>query len=205
MDIFSYLRHCAFCHRSIFKKTDLFCENCWQKLFSQKRKFTAAIPVQNKNIYPLFIWSDKNEILETLLYSLKKGGHEDAHKRLAREFLIMYKNHFTQDNLVFVPVPSSVSNQKDHAHLLAETWAKQTNNSLESCLKWEQKPKSQKQSSKLARSGLKMSLQKPLNCFKKSKIIIVDDVVTTGSTILAASQALCTSKTKEIWCLAYRI
>ncbi len=207
MNIFSYIRHCAFCHRATMDKTDLFCENCWQKLVRHRRKATFPLLIQGQRVYPLFIWSEENLILEKLLYALKGGGLSLAFDRLVTLFLFAYGEEFKNySDLVFVPVPPTLSKKfQDHAYCLAETMARKTQGEIKGLLKWVNKETSQKWLRKKERLNLKMEKVSPIKTLEQKRIIIIDDVVTTGATIRAASEALGESINKEIWCLAYRI
>lgn len=110
---------------------------------------------------------------------------------------------------VFIPIPSSTG--RKHSLLLAEAFAKASSGLVCSCLQVSRKIKAeQKIKSRTQRNKIEFV------CHERDKIeqitkefaenirwILVDDVLTTGASALAAQQALSLGSI-ELWCLAYR-
>jgi len=202
----SYLRHCAHCKRGFFVSVDVFCESCWKKLLEQKRiPNSLPIKVLNLDVYPLFIWSGENKILQDFLYALKGGGFKDVFDKIAVKLLCNYERHLSCANKNVVPIPPSRPGHHDHAYQLGKSIADQLECPLITNLVWQSKEGAQKHLTKAERMDRKMSLQNPSPIKAQAQILLVDDVITTGATVAAAAMAIEGPNSKEAWCIACRI
>ena len=193
-NILAYFRHCPVCG-SDFGFIDWLCSPCME-IFFRKLKASNKEPRWLKNsipVYSLLDWPPEDVFTTKLVYSLKGGGLEEAYTMLAELFLLKHQpslpDHF------FYPSKG----HEDHAF----QWSKALSKSL--CLR--QSPLVLEQDGKQA---LKNRGQRQSLCFKGLKIkdnlkpILVDDIVTSGATALAASKALGQPKSFAVWSIFYR-
>ena len=189
-----YFRFCANC-RCFYGNTDLYCVGCWKKIVKevqQTRKSEIEIAELEKiNGHHLINWEEGNgELIANLIYSLKGGGLKIANQRLAlflvQEFLANNRqldlNHF-----VVVPAPAKIPGDHDHAYQLASSISSLLKIPICEDLLRVNSKKQQKDRSKQEREKLKF-----INVEDKRRrgILFVDDVITTGTTILAGYKAL---------------
>jgi predicted amidophosphoribosyltransferase len=200
------LRSCACCGRS-FGAIDLFCASCW----IETKKFLTFSRVElapKVFLYYLFDWhraSDK--YVSCLIYALKGGGLRAANAMLAAE-LIRQRVKVGPRGLLatqIVPVPGSKSIELDHAGMLGYEIARLLQIPLLSCLAKEKQADRQHMLSKTARQKIKFSLkQNKRSLLLMKNTIIVDDVVTTGASVLAAYEALNKPDNCEAWAISRR-
>ena len=189
-----YFRLCAFC--SAYSKTiDLYCPSCWRELNSLK----LPPSVRSLNNYDfeltcLWNWNNKNsELLKNLIYSLKQGGLEDAYFKIASE--LAYKFHKSSPSYVdkysyLIPAPARDPKRlkMDHAYQLASALSQCSGIKLLPILE-RKNTFSQKRRSREHRQSIQFEKTSalPQDC---TRVIFVDDLVTTGSTASAAHAAL---------------
>ncbi|MCB0341083.1 MAG: hypothetical protein KDD59_02485 [Bdellovibrionales bacterium] len=147
-----------------------------------------------------------------LIYALKGGGLEKANARLAE--LLSWR--LSQENpdlhrkqLVFVPSPPQKRGEKDHAYSLARELSRIWGQPLWPGLMRVSSSGPQKKASRVHRQRTKIasgleSGQSELYRLNPDQIIFVDDVLTTGSTALAAQKVLPPEIPFSAWVLAER-
>lgn len=119
-----------------------------------------------------------------------KGGKNKGAYCFLSDFLcfeIAKNNH--HGNSVLVPVPSSHGMGENHALVLAQFIGKKLQIPVSDSLFWVSKEKSQKLSTRLERQKVKMGYKKDEVDLSHRRVILIDDVVTTGATVLAAFHA----------------
>ena len=146
------------------------------------------------NDYPfsavvLFHWREQLRV-QQLIYSLKHkapGAFFDPFVELLAD---KYHLHFGESkNTVVVPSPSR-NGERDHAVHLAQKLSQALNGQFVDALVREDKRESQKRKNRQGRLRLKMRKRKNESLPESSRIVFVDDLVTTGATVQAAFQAL---------------
>lgn len=200
--IFNYLhrwgRHCLHCG-GYFVQESLFCKSCQEILWLRHSKtyltYVDDIPVSN-----LFIWEpDHDRQLSKLLKTLKTGALEKGFKYYAQEFL-MKENPHIPENSVFIPCPGQ---RPDHAWVLARQFSLLLDVDLQDILLAERgEGGHQKSKNKNERSERRFSCQKTM---AHKHVIFIDDIVTTGSTVRAAKQAIGPCQSFQVWALAQRV
>lgn len=202
----AYLRSCLSCGRTFFK-VDLYCETCWREVFLEidPREYSEGLPFKVKT---LFFWQDSSVRIPQLLRDLKGPLTALAMKRIAfemaksRRFLLEkpYKEY------MMFPCPSRRPYMKDHSFGLALALSELFSAKLRPDLL-------------LSKSGFASGPQKRLNRFSRlsrdriecigelpseASVIFIDDLVTTGSTAIAAYKALGCPTDFEVWAIACR-
>jgi predicted amidophosphoribosyltransferase len=162
----------------------------------------------NFKVVSLWSWKrDDNRHLSVFLSALKYHPIEQDWETLAMEFsrVLIQQNLAPQEAFVFVPCPSSTRNECDHARMLAKAlgqyWQapvfdaliKETTGHQKSKEFWE-------------RDNLRVQrVEKNSKDIPAGRLVIlIDDVLTTGSTAKASIKALGTDRPYEVWCLAHR-
>ncbi|MES2857361.1 MAG: hypothetical protein V4692_15935 [Bdellovibrionota bacterium] len=150
------------------------------------------------------VWTPETENLIRPVLHAFKGG---TSYRLARELVLIMCEGRNLRSAVFIPAPSS---KKDHAFLLAKVASSLTRSEYFSPLEAIGDLRRQRDKSKEERSNrefrIKTDMVNLVNDLVDSRrqFIFIDDVITTGATVLAAFEALGRPKKFEAWSLARR-
>ncbi len=203
--MWSYFRNCKHCGFGFFKnnftKVDLFCKDCWFLLEIAKSPLRAIFfKGDGIAVRSLYVWTQERPIVGNLIHGLKGGTPINVLTRLSIEIA---RKFYNQENCIIVPIPSSKVGEKDHAYLIAKCIAETLDIPMWDGLIWENKTKNQKFLNKTER--FRASMKKTKSLPRNSKIILVDDLVTSGATIMAAKRAIQSLKPIEVWTLACRI
>ena len=182
------------------------CPYCWRKL----RSFYLSPPDmvrEQKGLthFRLFDWNEENDFfIRLFLKSLKKGGPSFIFNQVILDFLYRVTQVYSVPvDAVIVPTPS-YSSSPDHAFCLASSFSRFSGLDLCNILLHSlSEKKDQKQKIKIERRKICFSI-KEKSVLKSKKIIFVDDILTTGSTALAAWEALCKPRNFVIFTLAWR-
>lgn len=201
----SYFRNCKHCglgyFANNFSPVDLFCKKCWLKLEKTKAPLQARyFKAENLSVRTLYLWREKDSIVGDLIQGLKGGTPRDVLRRLTEEMSFRF---FNGNDYVIVPVPPSKVGEKDHAFMMAKFISEGLGLPLWNGLAWVNKKQSQKFSSKTER--FEVTMKKTLRLPTRHGIILVDDLITTGATILAAKHVIKSLNPIEVWTLACRI
>jgi predicted amidophosphoribosyltransferase len=204
MAVIKYIRSCFYCSSGERIESGL-CTICWKTLESKKqvREITPKIESALTGYY-LFSWEkDKSPLLNATMVLQKNPESFEMHLRFAE--WLSYGQPY-QNNLCFIPIPSTTLGQKDHAYWLAHNLAKIWQAPMGNILKWKHKPGLKKEQSRTDRRvGLiELVSEEFLKTHKNRKLILIDDIVTTGSTVRLAYEALRTPDKIEIWAIACR-
>lgn len=198
------LRCCCHCQAS-FVSVDVLCSDCWSRLFKSSISGVRWLYSEKNSNYIqvryLIDWNQDNDALvESLIYALKGGRQMRAFLSLAEKMAInSIKRNQSGVKKIFIPAPSHTE-KPDHASRLAEKLAKFFGSQYYQILQ-NQNSLSQKHLGLNERKKTKLILQKQLD-FNDQSIIFVDDVVTTGSTIMAAYRAMGYPRNFSAWVIA---
>lgn len=197
---------CAQCFEKIFLNKSLFCGQCGARLPANEKICHFDFP------YTLGAATNyKNEIVRELVKQLKFGFIKNAARPLA-ELLIFYAGNacFVDDGWLVVPIPLGKGRLRkrgfNQAELIAEIFAEKFSMPLEKSgfiRKKETKPQSEikKSEDRIKNTADCFAVLSPEK-FSGKKIILIDDVSTSGSTFFEAAAALKKSGARRIIALA---
>jgi predicted amidophosphoribosyltransferase len=208
-----WLRSCAIC-RGFLPPIDLICNKCWRNLESG---FNFG-PGSKQNGYPfsvhsLLTWTEDLEYdVRRLINGLKGGYAPLATRRLAERLAFERKWSVDEGLPVFVYPPSSTGGP-DHASVLA-TELSSLWGGFPLGLAWTDDPvRASSGASGFGQKG-RTALERSQRRFEdldlasftqpSTRWVFVDDVITTGSTAMAAYMALGSPERFEAWTLACR-
>ena len=195
------LRACRWCG-SLWGKVDLLCSRCWLKI-------EKSMPGQLSELsYPMTTYSlltwDKKEtrsLKSEMLLNLKGGAYTKTVQNLAWNFLRRYPEPLLKD-LAFVPAPAKNYREKDHAYVWGENLATITGGQISLELKRESGEEQKKK--KLQGRQESQFIKVGEGFYREKKVILVDDIIASGSTALAAYRALGEPKFFQVWTIAHR-
>lgn len=186
-------------------KQSLLCQFCQQALLDSS--FCGIEMAEEKNLisYSLFDWvPQQSDLLSALILSLKGADSARVWKYWARIFWTQRVVDLqVEEKLLFIPAASSAGG-RDHAFHFANALAELSGGKVECLLtkttKTQQKEKKRDQRKELViQSHVKIADRSP-----DTKVVLVDDVLTTGATALASYQVLGKPVNFEVWTLAKR-
>jgi predicted amidophosphoribosyltransferase len=201
----SLFRNCKHCGHGIcnnnFQGINFFCTRCWEKLEKHKTQNNFVIYKTSEiSVRSLFIWKEKDSIVRDLIHGLKGGTPWPVLNKLSLELSSRYE---LEEEAVIVPVPSSKVGEKDHSCQMANIIAENHNLELWNHLEWTNKKTNQKFLNKTERFVNEMKMTAKLSTGKR--VILIDDLVTTGATAMAAYKAFKGLNQIEVWSLACRL
>ncbi len=193
-------RLCRLCHREFQIRTD------------EERLKPKQIPhpmLPSVNVRYLFDWvPNQDPALSKLLTGLKEGKSPATWKFLAKLFLKQHVGRLNVKEIALLPIPSR-HRTRDHAFCWAEALAELIQVPVVQPLV-RQTFHSQKRRSRALRKAIQFDLADRTAKVPR-KLVIVDDIFTTGSTAQAAIRALQAGRGQfqpveilEIWALAHR-
>jgi predicted amidophosphoribosyltransferase len=202
--MFSLFRNCKHCGLGIasndLKKISFFCNVCSQEIEKHKTPTHYSIyKTPEILIRPLYLWTEKESIVKDLIHGLKGGTPWPVLKKLSLE---LSQRYVADRESVIIPVPSSKVGEKDHAYLMAKIISEDQDLEFWNGLEWKNKKRNQKFLNKTQRfeNQMKIIIKPP-----QKRVILIDDLVTTGATAMAAYKAFKGLNQIEVWSLACRL
>jgi predicted amidophosphoribosyltransferase len=202
-----YIHPCLHCG-SLLKTDGLLCETCRDRL---QTYLAPTLEVRNLAIfeaYALFRWNPgTSDLLSTQIVGLKGCYQRPDWSYWATRFVARRMLQGIPPRKIFVIPAPSKNQQKDHAFQWAEALAKALGAEVYPCL---QKVSSRHQRGSDRNKRVEVSLELDENSSVVSEFwsealwVFADDIVTTGSTALAAFEALGSPPHFETWALAHR-
>ncbi len=214
--ITEHLRACANCGRGTFLRTstiDLYCSACWSNLLD-KTFVTSAYDYPFK-VSSLLVWSNFADSLssqvENLIYSLKGGKLPSAFLKLAEHFAFGISDGRDFSDVTLVVPPSAREAAFDHGFAWGSALSEVLGLRIESPFEFATEGKAndltslapQKRLAVRERFERQFKLKEGIRPLS-SKIVFVDDLITSGATALAAQKALISPANFEVWTIARR-
>ena len=182
-------RNCSICSKTL-DKCD--CSNKFLKSHKIKRVFKLF----------RYIPDEEGTPSNNLIYSLKRNNRRDVVNFLADELTAVISNSITNyKDFIITNVPRRKSAVKqygyDHAAVLSKAIAKRLEIRYESLLKSKAKRAQKKMSSEERRENARAVPRKNID-LKGKRIILLDDIITTGSSMAVCADVLKSLRAKEI-------
>lgn len=190
-ELSKWFRFCPICNQG-FRPVDWVCNSCFEQFLHyidpQKRQLAPGI-----EHHYLVEWDPRDHSLDPYVYSLKGGRTIAAYRWLLQFFGEVPRGYRKQ------PIYFPSRGQRDHAWVLAKLIAEKTQGEFRAILK----KQSQKQAllGRGERSRQTFEIQR---AHSAKRAFFVDDIVTSGSTVLGCYKALGQPQNMTVWSLFYR-
>ena len=212
---FIYPKTCLACEQQRLSEEDFICISCMIELpktnshihpiESLDRKFWGKIPISA--IYS-FLYYPKNSSIQNIVYAIKYKNKPQMAEILGKWYSLDLKNAKIDENIDFiVPVPMFKAKQKARGYNQAEEFAKGLQAGLgveilnETLIKTKSTVSQTKTKSRFARFKNTEGVFEVCDNthIKDKRILLVDDVLTSGSTLEEAGRALIAAGCKEVY------
>jgi competence protein ComFC len=161
----------------------------------------SELNIQGIKLKTLMIWNpNQSDLLSNLIIQLKHSD-DKTWSILAQEFLMSRNSDFA-DEAILVSLASE--DNKSHGQMWGQGLSELTGIPHIMGLTKVHESRSQKGKNRSQRQNLELQLIVDISVLKNRRVIFVDDVVTTGATLLAAHKALGLPDNFECWSLCYR-
>ena len=170
----------------------LFCTICEIELWKEHQEIEAfEVSSINSRAFALFSWfPDQDRKLSKLLLAIKGGQLTETFDFYAKNFLQRLPEDYLPTKTVLVPCPSTTIERR-HSHELARAFSEILQFPVIDCL-----TKTDSQGSQNSMSSNQ--------CLKDKYVIFIDDIVTSGGTVISAQKAIGPCLGFSTWCLAHR-
>lgn len=208
-----YPRYCRGCYNSLVKGEELICTQCLLEMpksyYHLQRdnpfyqKFRGRLPVKHvMTLYKFVKESRVQHVLHALKYKQQPELGEMLGRVYGKDLLeAEYKSSFD----LIVPVPLHNSRRKIRGYNQSDEFGKGLAQMLEipcddTYMKRDARTETQTHKSKLSRWENVSNIFKVIApaCITEKRILLVDDVVTTGATLEACGQALLNAGCREL-------
>ena len=207
--ILSCFQHCCICSSPTFQISHL-CNKCQSSvgsIIAESYLTNNYLSDDCRGFLLISLGSYRNIIFRKWIMALKGGDNKKDFKLVVFQLIKKrqtYDKIFLKFPVLIVPAPSRVFKRRDHSSCLAEALSLITGWELANILVYDDFDQSaQKTKGALERENRKFKASMPITGFNGT-LIFVDDVVTTGSTAVAAWNALGKPRNFEVWCIAHQ-
>lgn len=188
---------------SFFCDDSLFCSACFGREIEPRLSLPSASHLGGSRHLYLFNWNkDESAVLDQMVYRMKSDNSYAAWRFYARILLQTHLINF-QNYGGFVPIPGSTA-VSVHAKLFAEALSVVTGLPVYDLVAKKADAKAQKQGGLLDRKAQNFVACPTLQTELFTKLIFVDDVLTTGESFLQSNKAVNGHNENIILTLFYR-
>jgi ComF family protein len=199
-----FINTCAYCNKRILASKNLFCLECNGLLPRTYFNFSESNIVLDK-LKPLislkaagaFLFYNQNQMVQQILWEMKYNNNQEVAKEMGRLAFGGNENSFSTSIDFLIPIPLHKSKLRLRGYNQTECFAEGLSEYssipvLKDVLMRSKKTTSQ---TKLDRNERFQNLNEAFDIENEGKIkgkhiLLVDDVVTTGATLISAGQAL---------------
>jgi ComF family protein len=202
MDVF--INTCAYCNKRILASKNIFCLECNGLLPRTYFNFSESNIVLDK-LKPLiklkaagaFLFYNHNQMVQQILWEMKYNNNQELAKEMGRLAYSGNENLFSNNIDGFVPIPLHKSKLRLRGYNQTECFAEGLSEVSDIPLFKNSLSRTKKTTSqtKLNRNERFQNLDEAfvvenLDKIQGKHILLLDDVVTTGATLISAGQAL---------------
>ena len=220
-------RRCPICHEIVDKRGEIVCPECRKKPAYVKEPYCIKCGKQLKNpekVYcsgceggnvpfeegrAVFIYDD---IMRKSIYRFKYNSRKEYARFYAEEMFKKYGNKIRIWNPdIIIPIPLHKSKQRtrgyNQAYLIAKELSYLTKIPVKDNILIREKrtEKQKKLGSKARRNNLKSAFKMRPNGVQYSSAMLIDDIYTTGATMMSATDALKCGGINQIYVLSLSI
>ena len=198
-----FISHCLICHRLLWKEQEL-CPLCLKQC-----QDLEVIYRSEKDLSIISLFSNYPSLFPLIRFWKTPQGHSLIRKLS----LVLFQKavwEFVETIDAIIPMPPRIKGDKDHAWQVGQVFSSLTGAPLlADCLARGEKKEDQKTKKLVERREIRLNLTKPLEV-KDGVVILVDDIVTSGSTLMAAwtllgkPQAFCATLAFYRHAISYR-
>ncbi len=192
---------CYICDCYLHPGHKIICENCWSEIPAFDGKLDQSL--SNRSFDNLFILFEFEDKIRQLIHLLKYKRHLTLAQYFACEAKLRFSNLQYGSYHAIVPVPLYKTRKRERGYNQSEEIANALSKIYQIPVKSEHLLRIRPTSSqtKMSREQRDLNMLDAFNCPQKNherRILLIDDVITTGSTIDACAKALKKSGINEV-------
>lgn len=198
----------------VLPPNDVLCRICWDRLLSARLKgVDTKIDSYPFPVHALFVWNPGTDgILRPLIKAIKKARASSAIWRLAAQLSFEISeakgSGAIDEKPIFVIPPRPRGRNRDHAWILGKSFSKIWEGDffdvLADASPFLDRASGQKSKRREERMLTRFTPVSTAQIPKSRQFVFADDIITTGSTAMAAYLALEDPAKFEVWTLVHR-